>query len=185
MIDLAQEQVDTVIVAGDEASLYHQATLMRAWRAIGQTPLIKVTTQRTMTHFYGALNLASGQETVMRTAVMNSEVTTLFLLKLLAAYPERPILFLWDRAKWHLGAAVKALLKDNARLQILFFPPASPELNPQEHVWKATREAISHNHMQPNFATLADDFEQHLNNTAFPCSLLYQHNYFSLSAMFN
>jgi hypothetical protein len=121
LIDLAQEQADTVIVAGDEASLYHQATLMRAWRAIGQTPLIKVTTQRTRTHFYGALNLASGQETVMRTAVMNSDVTTLFLLKLLAAYPERPILILWNRAKWHLGAAVKALLKDNVRLQILFF----------------------------------------------------------------
>jgi hypothetical protein len=44
------------------------------------------------THFYGALNLAIGQETVMHTTVMNSEVTTLFLLKLLAAYPERLIL---------------------------------------------------------------------------------------------
>jgi transposase len=121
----------------------------------------------------------------MRAARMNSEVTALFLLKLLAAYPGQPILLLWDRAKWHLGAAVKALLNHNERLQILFFPPASPELNPQEQVWKATREAISHNHTQPNFATLADDFEQHLDTTTFPCSLLHQHNYFSLCAMFN
>lgn len=173
-----------MIVAGDEASLYHQATLMRAWSALGQTPLIKVTTQRTMTHFYGALNLATGQETVMRAAVMNSEVTALFLLKLLAAYPDRPLLLLWDRAKWHLGAAVKALLKDNTRLQLCFFPPASPELNPQEHVWKATREAISHNHTQPNFAALADAFQHHLSNTAFPCSLLHQHGYSALCARF-
>ena len=172
-------------MAGDEASLYHQATLMRAWSAVGQTPLIKVTTQRTMTHFYGALNLATGKEVVMPSAKMNSEVTALFLLKLLAAYPDQPILLLWDRAKWHLGAAVKTLLSDNQRLQILFFPPASPELNPQEHVWKATREAISHNHTLPNFATLADDFENHLESSTFPCSLLHQHGYFSLCAMFN
>jgi transposase len=184
-MDLAQEQPDTVIVAGDEASLYHQATLMRAWNAVGQTPLIKVTAQRTMTHFYGALNLATGKATVMRATRMNSAVTALFLLKLLAAYPDQPILLLWDRAKWHLGAAVKAVLNHHGRLQILFFPPASPELNPQEHVWKATREAISHNHTQPYFATLADEFEHHLDTSPFPCSLLHQHDYFSLCAMFN
>jgi transposase len=174
-----------VIVAGDEASLYHQATLMRVWSMTGQTPVIPVTPQRTMTHFYGALNLATGQETVMRAAIMNSEVTALFLLKLLAAYPEQPILLLWDRAKWHLGTAVKALLQANTRLQLLFFPPASPELNPQERVWKATREALSHNHMEANFATLADAFADHLNATCFPCSLLQQHNYAALCAMFN
>lgn len=137
-----------------------------------------------MTHFYGAINLLTGKETVMRSALMNSEISALFLAKLLAAYPDQPILLLWDRAKWHLGAAVKALLNDNPRLQLLFLPPASPDLNPQEHVWKATREAISHNHTQQNFATLADDFEKHLTASTFPCSLLHQHGYPALCAMF-
>jgi len=182
---VAQEQPKTVILAGDEASLYLQATLMRVWNVIGQPPLVKSDPGRSLTHFYGALNLATGQATVLRSQLMNTAVSALFLQKLLVAYPDQPILLLWDRAKWHQGPAVKELLKANPRLEIFFFPPASPELNPQEHVWKATREAISHNHTETKLDRLADKFETHLATTIFPCSLLTQHGYQDLSAMFN
>ena len=174
-----------MILAGDEASLYLQVTLMRVWSGVGQTPVVKCDPGRSLTHFYGALNLASGQETVMRTQVMNSAVSALFLQKLLAAYPTQPILLLWDRAKWHQGQAVNELLTAHPRLEIVCLPPASPELNPQEHVWKATREAVSHNHAHAKLETLANLFENHLANTRFPSSLLHQHGYHHLCAMFN
>ena len=174
-----------MILAADEASLYLQVTLMRVWSVVGQTPVVQCDPGRSMTHFYGALNLTSGQVTVMRTQLMNSVVSALFLQKLLAAYPEQPILLLWDRAKWHQGQAVNELLSAHPRVEILCLPSASPELNPQEHVWKATREAISHNHTQPKLETLANLFEDHLANTTFPCSLLHQHGYLDLCAMFN
>jgi hypothetical protein len=87
-----------VILAGDEASFYLQITLMRVWSIIGQTPVIKCDPRpegtRSLTHFYGALNLLTGQETVMRTQLMNGAVSVLFLQKLLAAYPDQPILLL-------------------------------------------------------------------------------------------
>jgi transposase len=51
---------------------------------------------------------------------------------------------------------LKAFLQAHPRLEILFFPPASPDLNPQEQVWKATREAISHNHAEAKLERLAD-----------------------------
>lgn len=173
-----------MFLAGDEASLYLQATLMRVWSLIGQTPVVKNDPGRSLTHFYGALNLVTGQETAMRTQLMNSAVSALFLQKLLAAYPDQPIVLLWDRAKWHQGSAVNDLLAANPRLEIIFFPPASPDLNPQEHVWKATREAISHNHTEAKLERLADRFEHHLTHTCFPCSLLEQHGYHELCAMF-
>lgn len=173
-----------MIVAGDEASLYLQATTMRVWHPCGQTPVIYVSPNRDSTHFYGALNLQSGQESVMRSPTMNGATTILFLLMLLAAYPTQPILLLWDRAPWHRSKLVKTFLLDNPRLEILWLPPASPELNPQEHVWKATREAVSHNHAMPKLALLADAFEAHLRNTAFPCSLLDLHHYSYLCMMF-
>ena len=174
-----------MILAADEASLYLQVTLMRVWSVVGQTPVVKCDPGRSMTHFYGALNLVSGQETVMRTQLMNSAVSALFLQKLLATYPEQPILLLWDRAKWHQGPAVNALLTAHSRLKILCLPPASPELNPQEHVWKATRQAVSHNHTQAKLETLANRFEDYLATTNFPCSLLHQHAYPDLCAMFS
>ena len=91
---MAQDAPATIILAGDEASLYLQATLMRTWAATGQTPLVRISPQRTSTHFYGALNLLTGKETVLRTPVMNSQTSALFLLQLLAAYPEQPLLLL-------------------------------------------------------------------------------------------
>jgi transposase len=172
------------MLAEDEASLYLQATTMRVWHSCGQTPVIHVSPNRDSTHFYGALNLQTGQATVMRSPTMNGATTVLFLRMLLAAYPTQRILFLWDRATWHRSKSVKAFLQDNPHIEILWLPPASPELNPQEHVWKATREAISHNHAIPKLDRLADSFEAHLTNTTFPCSLLDLHNYSHLCMMF-
>lgn len=157
---------------------------MRVWHPCGQIAVIPVSPQRTSTHFYGALNLQTGTETVMRSSVMNAQATILFLLMLLAAYPTQPILLLWDRATWHRSKLVKAFLQHHPRIELLWLPPASPDLNPQEHVWKATREAVSHNHLLPKLDPLADSFEAHLATTHFPCSLLDLHNYSYLCMMF-
>ena len=175
-MDIAQAAPNTVILAGDEASLYLylQASLMRVWAPRGQTPVVRVDTGRTCTHFYGALNLSTGAEVVLRSEIMKGEVSALFLNRLLLAYPDPdvPILLLWDRATWHRGIEVRAVLEANPRLEIVWFPPGCPELNPQEHVWKAVREAISHNHQYAKLEALAPVFEEYLSNTKFPCSLL-------------
>jgi transposase len=171
-------------LAADEASLYLQATTRRVWHPCGQTPVIQVSPNREATHFYGALNLQTGKETVMRAPTMNGATTVLFLLSLLATYPTQQILLLWDRATWHRSKLVKLFLQDNPRIELLWLPTAAPDLNPQEHVWKATREAISHNHAIPALDRLADSFEAHLANTTFPCSLLDRHHYSYLCMMF-
>ena len=77
-----------------------------------------------------------------------------------------------------------SLLAANPRLEVLWFPPGSPELNPQEHVWKAVREAVSHNHRCAKLPELAQAFETHLSRTRFPCSLLDKHGYNDLCDRF-
>lgn len=173
-----------MFLAGDEAGLYLQASLWRVWSPKGQSPLIGVSARRDNTHFYGALNLATGQETVLRSPLMNAEISTLFLQRLLQAYPDTPLWLLWDRATWHKGDAIRGVLEANPRLEVLWFAPGCPELNPQEHVGKATREAVSHNHLCARLSLLAEEFETHLKTAKFACSLLEQHNYHALSTMF-
>ena len=73
----------------------------------------------------------------------------------------------WDRASWHKGEAVQRVLRGNPRLQTLFFPPASPDLNPQEHVWSQARAAVSHNHNFIRFDLLVKAFLDHLSKTLF------------------
>ncbi len=171
-------------MAGDEASVYLQATLHVVWAPRGQTPIITLHPGRESTHFYGALNLHSGQELAMRSPVMNAETSALFLDKLMLAYPDDPILLLWDRAPWHRGPEIKAVLAANPRLEIMYLPAGAPDLNPQEHVWKATREAVSHNHFCKQLDLLANEFESHLTTHTFACSLLEKHGYTKLCMMF-
>jgi transposase len=164
--------------------LYLQATTSFVWSAIGETPIVRADPGRKQTHFYGAVNLASGKEIVLRSDVMVSEVSAQFLQAILDSEANVPVVVFWDRAPWHRGEEVKKLLESNPRLQLIFFPTASPDLNPQEHVWKAARKAVSHNHTISSLPELADRFEEFLTNTAFPSSFLDRFGYTAICPMF-
>jgi transposase len=185
LIDLLQDAPDTLILAEDEASLYLQATIHRVWAARGQPPLVRADPSRAKTAFYGTLNLHTGEVIATREPVMNAKASARHLQTVLDAFPDRPLLLLWDRAPWHNGATLRALLAANPRLDIMLLPVAAPDLNPQEHVWKATRRAISHNHLFPRLDDLADRFEVHLSSNTFECSFLDQYGYHALRPLFN
>lgn len=164
--------------------MYLQATVQMVWHTRGQTPVVKLDPGRASVHFYGALDLHSGREIAMLSPIMNAATTALYLQQLLLAYPKQPILLLWDRAPWHQGAPIRDLLQAHPRLELFAFPPGAPDLNPQEHVWKAARTTISHNHRIPKLQPLADQFLHYLNHTTFPSSLLDQHGYNTICPMF-
>jgi transposase len=184
-MDVAQEPHLTVILAEDEASLYLQATRQSVWAVQGQTPTVRVDAGRTKTHFYGTLNLLTGQELAMRGDKMNSVTSAKHLEQILQTYPRQNILLFWDRAPWHQGSAIRQILDANQRLEVLSFPVAAPALNPQEHVWKATRRAVSHNHNESELLGLADRFEQHLKTTQFQSSFLDRYGFTSIRPMFD
>lgn len=167
MTDFLQDHPQGQVIALDEMSLYFQATTTRAWAAIGQSPVVRVSPQRDHVHFYGAVNLRTGHEVALPTPDMSSQTTAVFLRDLLLCYPTQPILLLWDRAKWHKGEAVKQVIADHPRLDTVFFSPASPHLNPQEHVWSQARTAVSHNHTCPTFQQLRQAFLNFLSSTLF------------------
>ena len=166
MTDFRQAHPDGVIVAMDQMGLYFQATLTRVWAPCGQTPIVKTTPQRDVVHFYGALNVLTGQEIAISVPEKKGYVTVMFLQHLLDCYPQRPILLLWDRAPWHQGEA-RQFVENHPRLEAVKFPVACPELNPQEHVWSQARENISHNHAFVEFGDLRRAFQDYLDTTTF------------------
>lgn len=171
-------------MAEDEASVYLQATVQSVWSPKGQTPVVRIHPGREQTHFYGTLNLLTGEEIARTEPVMNSEATARHIEQILQHYPDVPLLMLWDRAPWHRGAAVQEILAAHPRFESLFLPTASPDLNPQEHVWKTVRAAISHNHEVTRLDTLAEQFEEHLANTTFSYSFLEKYDFENLCDRF-
>jgi putative transposase len=173
-----------VILAEDEASLYLQATTMAVWATRGQTPVVRAHPGRESVKFFGTLNLSTGEEIVMQAETMNAQASAQHLKQILAALPDVPLLLLWDRAPWHSGQPIQEVLAANPRLEVMRLPVAAPDLNPQEHVWKAARRAVSHNHLSPRLPDLAQRFEQHLTSTTFASSFLDYYDFHSLCPMF-
>ena len=119
----------------------------------------------------------------MRSDVMNAEVSAQHLEVLLEANPVVPILLFWDRAPWHRGKPIEHVLEENPRLEIIFFPTASPDLNPQEHVWKSVRQEVSHNHLEAKLPELADRLNT-LNSSTFKSTFLGKYRYSAICSMF-
>lgn len=108
---------------------------------------------------------------------MNGATSVQHLVQILAAFPTQHIVLFGDRASWHKGVVVTQFLQAHPRIEALYFPVASPELNPQEHVWKATRQAVSHNHLVAKLPQLAHQFQDHLAQSTFESSFLYRYGY--------
>lgn len=120
----------------------------------------------------------------MRSDLMNAEVSAQYLEMILEKNPEVPIILFWDRAPWHRGRPIDKVLEDNPRLEIIFFPTASPDLNPQEHVWKAVRKEVSHKHLETRLPVLADRFLNKLNSGTFKDTFLDRYGYNAIRPMF-
>jgi hypothetical protein len=71
--------------------------------------------------------------------------------------PGKRLLVIHDRGEQHKGAPVEAIIRDaGGRLVLKPQPAYSPELNPQEWIWKWLRRVVMHNHW---FETLHEQIE--------------------------
>ena len=100
-------------------------------------------------------------------------ITVDVLKEMRTLYPHQKILLFWDGAGWHRGSVVQDFIKEDGLIEIVYFPPYSPEENPQEHVWKAGRAAVTHNKFIPDIDQAAKDFIQYLNTSSFPYKLMH------------
>ena len=163
---------DTVILTEDEMVLTQATTTQKVWIPKGTTPaVIETNGTRKNRSIYGFLNLKTGEEHAFSTMRQTMYETAAILKKIRKIYPKQKILLLWDGAGWHRGSvAQEALIAHH--IESIHFPPYSPELNPQEHVWKQGRSQVTHNRFIPKIEPVTKELLDYLNTTTFPYSLL-------------
>lgn len=167
-IDALLQEENTVVFTADEMILSTQTTTQKIWLPKGEYPKIDVAVKRDRRIVYGFFNPKTGKVHAFKTKYANSENTCLVLEKLASLYPGKKIVIIWDNASWHRSQFIKDFLsKTSHNFFLIQFPPWAPELNPQEHVWKAGRSAISHNVFIKNIDDITDSFIDHLNSQLF------------------
>jgi transposase len=164
---------DTIILCEDEMVLTAKTTTQRIWLPRGEyPPVMEVNGRAKNKSFYGFLNLKTGQENTFITDWQNMYITCEVLTKLRVIYPKQKLAIIWDNAGWHRGSKVVEWIKEDGNIQAIHFPPYTPDLNPQEHVWKAGRKATSHNRYMKKIEEVADEFKQYIEGRTFGYELL-------------
>lgn len=134
------------MVVADECKIQKEPNRFYRWSTKGETPVIKVNRNKDDTvSFYGGLSLKTKREIgYLTTEHQTGHETCFFLEEIKKRYGGKgTVLVVWDGARHHQGE-VKEWLKNNPGIVELFkFPAYCPELNPQEHVWKALRAELA------------------------------------------
>lgn len=134
------------MVVADECKLQEEPNPFFRWNQKGQTPIVKILRSKESVSFYGGLSLNDKKEIVHLASWQNSEETCYFLDELKKKYQnaEKPVLLVWDGASYHKSKMIREWCRDNPGIvELLRFPAYSPDLNPQENVWKALRKNLS------------------------------------------
>jgi len=158
----------TVVLVEDEMMLSTQTTTQKVWLPQGQFPKIDVSSKRQIRCIYGFLNLKTGKEHAFMTMKANSIESCNVLKQIKDLYEGYKIVIVWDNAIWHKSSKIKDFLTSTQhRFHLINFPPYSPEINPQEHVWKAGRTNITHNHFIDDIDKATTKFIAFLNSQSF------------------
>jgi transposase len=162
---------DITILCEDEMVLSTKTTFQKLWLPVNEYPKILVSNEKKAKSIYGFLNIKTGKETAFKTEWQNMYITAEILGKLRKIYKTEKILLLWDGPGSHRGSKVTEFLKNDGKIEVIYFPRYSPEQNPQEHVWREGRKQVTHNKYIENIDTTTDEFVSYLNKTKFNYSL--------------
>jgi transposase len=151
--DLAPDQKKArqcrgVVAFGDEASFWLDGTLYRTWSRVGQQPRVDTFGMRKTAHVFGIVTLEERPWFVHQFApVFNAGTFLTFLKEIVHRARRRKVLLIIDNGPCHnLDEFGKRWLAEHChRIQLFRLPPYSPELNPIEGVWKATKKLTTHN----------------------------------------
>jgi transposase len=127
-------------------------------------PVVLHAPTRKSVALFGAVNLCGGQMIAHFNPVFEAESFRAFLQGLLKRRARgKKMVVLIDNAAYHHAAVLEEWLWGRRdRLQLLFLPPYSPELNPIERVWKLLRRLCIHNEYFPELELLENALTQQL-----------------------
>lgn len=171
LIQSALHDSETVVLVSDEMIITTQTTTQKVWLLEGATPFIECFNTRKRRCITGYLNIKTGEQTAFKSEKLTSDDAVKYLKKILAKYEDKKVLLLWDNAPWHRSEKMRAFLETCSNFKIIPFPPYAPDLNPQEHVWKAGRAQITHNKFIHDIDVTARELLTYLNNSIFKYEL--------------
>lgn len=106
------------------------------WCFSGLRPSVPCHHIREYRYAYGAVEPLTGDSVFLVMPFSHTDCMNVFLREVSESYSNDTILLACDGAAWHKSKAL--IIPENIRL--IFLPPATPEMNPIEQIWKEIRK---------------------------------------------
>jgi transposase len=149
------EAAGGLLLFGDEASFAQWGSLGYTWAPVGQQPVVKTTGRRRAFKVFGLIEFFSGR--LFSRGIegkFNASSYQAFLEGVLDQTTQ-PLFLVQDGAKYHHSAALRPFWHAHrGRLFTTRLPSYSPDYNPIEFLWRATKRAATHNRYFPAFDEL-------------------------------
>ena len=121
----------------DESSVSIVPVLGKTWAIKGETPKIKVTGNRGSIAVSSAISPAGRMVFRIEKGRVTSKTFIDFLKQIIKNHKWRKIIVIVDNSPTHTAKAVQYFIENNkAKIAVYYLPTYSPDLNPDEDVWK-------------------------------------------------
>lgn len=115
-------------------------------------------------HIIGAIDLKSLNLVTTDNPKVNGDYIIEFFKKLEEKNQDKNKIYLiCDNAGYHRSKKVQAYLQ-NSKIELLFLPPYSPNLNPIERLWKFMYSIVSNNKFYANFEVFTNSIREFFEN---------------------
>ena len=132
--------------------------IQKTWFLRGKQRMIPTTGKHRGVKLLATVDYATGQIIWQENEQYTAETFLSFLQKVISAYPNGKIVIVLDNARIHHAKMLHPFLKEqNGRLELVFLPPYSPQLNIVEGLWKWLKSNVINNVFYPTIAEIRNN----------------------------
>ena len=134
----------------------HNSQPAYGWIRKGTDMVLQSNTGRERLNLNGAYNIEDHTAVVQESDSINAQSTVSLLQKMMKNQPLGLLYVILDNARYYRSEIVREFVKKNKRINLVFLPPYSPNLNIIERLWKFFKKKITYNKYYEKFAVFRE-----------------------------
>jgi transposase len=135
----------------DAVHTLHNSRPAYGWMKKGFAYTIESNTGRQRVNINGAYSIEDHKVVIDEAKTINAQSTIALFKKLLKEQPFGVIYIILDNARYYRSSVVIDFLQKNSRIQLMFLPPYSPNLNIIERLWRFFKKKVVYNSYYEDF----------------------------------
>ncbi len=137
---------NAILYFEDESGIAITPVIGKTWAKKGNPPIIRVTGKRGGVLAMSAISPGGNLRFRLEKRKINADVMIEFLEQIAQSHKNRKVAVVMDQAKPHTAKKVRNYAEEHKRLKVFYIPARSPELNPDEKVWRHLKHVSLKNH---------------------------------------